>query len=140
MRLTPNAIRIGAAAFVALGCAATLCGDTPAPTKEKPNASAKQFADQVRPFLVRHCMECHGGKEKPKGDFRLDDLTEDFDNPIQRDRWLAVLKRVQAGEMPPKAKPRPPEKESQALVSWVRGQADAASARRAAAGRVVLRR
>src|SRR5439155_6373085 len=48
---------------------------------------------------------------------------------------------VRAGEMPPKAKPRPPEQDVQALTDWIRGRAEAAeAARRATQGRVVLRR
>ena len=43
--------------------------------------------------------------------------------------------------MPPKAKPRPPEKDVRALADWIDAQAEAAdAARRAAEGRVVLRR
>src|SRR5207237_6855700 len=52
-----------------------------------------------------------------------------------------VLKRVKAGEMPPKTKPRPPQKELLALSDWIGARAEAAvAARRAAEGRVVLRR
>src|SRR5437660_172954 len=68
------------------------------------------YKDQVRPFLARHCLECHGG-QKPKGDLRLDQLAADFAGAANREKWLAVLKRVKAGEMPPKSKPRPSEKE-----------------------------
>src|SRR5262245_8336837 len=74
--------------------------------------------DQVRTFLTNHCHECHSG-EKPKGDFSLDKLATDFENTSNKERWLAVLKRVQAGEMPPKAKPRPAEKDVQALAEWI---------------------
>src|SRR5205823_6453809 len=101
-----------------------------------PPTLAKQYDDQIRPFLARHCLECHSGA-KPKGDFRLDQLSSDFADPTSRERWLTVLKRVQAGEMPPKGKPRPTENEVRALADWVRGGVDAAEA---AEGRVVLRR
>jgi mono/diheme cytochrome c family protein len=100
---------------------------------------AKHDDGQVRPILARHCLECHG-VEKPKGDFRLDRLSPDFADAASRERWLAVLKRVQAGEMPPKAKPRPSEKELQDLSDWITGRAEAAEAARRAQGRVVLRR
>ncbi|HKB01510.1 MAG TPA: DUF1587 domain-containing protein, partial [Gemmataceae bacterium] len=102
-------------------------------------ASARQYDEQVRPFLVKHCQECHAG-EKPKGDFRLDRLTADFDAPAMRERWTTVLKRVQAGEMPPKGKPRPAEKDVRVLTEWVDAKANAAATRRAAEGRTVLRR
>ena len=42
--------------------------------------------------------------------------------------------------MPPKGKPRPPEKEVQALSDWIGGRAEAATHAKRAAGRVVLRR
>src|SRR2546423_1336815 len=80
--------------------------------------AARKPDDQLRAFLTRHCQECHSGK-KPKGNFSLDKLAPDFDNTANRERWLAVLKRVQAGEMPPKAKPRPAQKDVQALAQWI---------------------
>jgi hypothetical protein len=52
-----------------------------------------------------------------------------------------VLKRVEAGEMPPKDKPRPPKQDVAALSAWISGKLLAAEAQqRAAQGRVVLRR
>jgi mono/diheme cytochrome c family protein len=97
---------------------------------------AQNSDDPVRPFLTRHCLECHSGA-KPKGGFNLDKLAPNFDIAANRDRWLAVLKRVQAGEMPPKAKPRPSEKDVQGLAAWIVAKA---GAERLAHGRTVLRR
>jgi hypothetical protein len=114
----------------------------PADRKETPGGEspdARQYDDQIRPFLVKHCQACHAG-EKPKGAFRLDKLAPDFDGQANRERWLAVSKRLKAGEMPPKSKPRPPEQEVQALCDWIGARADAAAARRAAEGRAVVRR
>jgi hypothetical protein len=99
----------------------------------------EQYDARVRPFLARHCLECHSG-EKPEGELRLDRLAPDFDDPDTRAHWLTVVKRLKAGEMPPEKKPRPPEKEVAALSDWVSGGVAAAAARRAAEGRVVLRR
>src|ERR1700687_5740657 len=84
---------------------------------EPPPHVAQKPADPFRTVLTTHCQECHSG-EKPKGDFSLDKLAPDFDNAANRERWLTVLKRVQAGEMPPKARPRPAEKDVQALAGW----------------------
>ncbi len=103
-------------------------------------ADSKQYDEQVRPFLVRHCLECHG-MEKPKGNLRLDRLSEDFAIEANREQWLSVLKRIKAGEMPPKEKSRPPEKDVQALTDWLEVRVAASdAAARAAQGRVVLRR
>ncbi len=102
-------------------------------------ASASQYERHVRPFLARHCLGCHG-PEKPKGDLRLDQLAPDFAVDANRERWQTVLKRLKAGEMPPKSKPRPPEQEVRALSNWISGRVQAAEAARRTQGRVVLRR
>ncbi len=100
------------------------------------SAAARQddpaYRDAVRPFLTRHCQECHSG-EKPKGHFRLDDLA----GSRAEEKWQTVLQQLQSGEMPPKKKPRPPEQEVRATVEWITAKA---AARRRAQGRVVLRR
>jgi mono/diheme cytochrome c family protein len=102
-------------------------------------ASPKRYEEQVRPFLAKHCLECHG-VEKAKGELRLDQLVPDFDTAASRERWLTVLKRLKAGEMPPKAKPRPEDKHVQAVAAWISESAATAEAARRAQGRVVLRR
>ena len=43
-------------------------------------------------FLAQHCKACHAG-EKPRGNFRLDSLTQDFNNKANRERWLTVSAR-----------------------------------------------
>ena len=79
--------------------------------------------------------------DKPKGKFRLDNLTTDFADAGTRAHWTAVIERLNAGEMPPKGKPRPPAPDVQALTGWLAfGVAAADQAERAAQGRVILRR
>ncbi len=103
-------------------------------------ADAQLFDHQFRPLLVRHCVACHGGT-KPKGKLRLDNLTTDFVDAATRAHWTAVIERLKAGEMPPKGKPRPPVQDIQVFTGWLTPRvAAAASAARAASGRVVLRR
>ena len=52
-----------------------------------------------------------------------------------------MIERLEAGEMPPKGKPRPPVQDVQALTGWLAPRVAAADvAARAAQGRVVLRR
>ena len=51
------------------------------------------------------------------------------------------MEQLKSGDMPPKDQPRPPAKEVQIAVDWIGARAGAAEmARRAAEGRVVLRR
>ena len=100
----------------------------------------KTFEDQFRPLLTQHCVECHRG-DKPKGNLRLDNLKLDFADAAARKHWTTVVERLRAGEMPPKTKPRPPEKEVQTLIDWLAPRvADADAAARATQGRVILRR
>jgi mono/diheme cytochrome c family protein len=104
------------------------------------SASAGQQTEPFRPFLERHCVECHGPKTA-KGDLRLDQITPDFADKTSRERWQSVLERLEAGEMPPKKQPRPPESEVQGLTQWITTQVSAGNvARRATQGRVVMRR
>lgn len=92
--------------------------------------------DAHRAFFDAHCTKCHSG-DKPKGDWRIDDLGADLANKSSRERWQSVLEKLESGEMPPESKPRPPEKEVRALTEWITAQV---AERRAAEGRVVLRR
>jgi hypothetical protein len=71
---------------------------------------------------------------------RLDRLSPDFADESNREKWLNVLKRVQAGEMPPESKPRPSPKDILQLSDWITAQAEAAGAAGRAQGRVALRR
>jgi mono/diheme cytochrome c family protein len=123
------------AVLVVLGAA-----EAPAQSSSKASPADRHYEDQVRPFFVRHCFECHGG-EKPKGDFRIDQLAPDFASDEGRERWQTVRERVEAGKMPPKSKPRPNHDEVLALTAWIGGMVEAAeAAERTTQGRVVLRR
>lgn len=103
-------------------------------------AEPTPYDEHVRPLLDRHCVACHG-PEKPKGGLRLDTLSPDFSDKVSRDRWLGVLKRVAAGEMPPAGKARPSDKETSTLTTWITGRAEAFElARRKVEGRVASRR
>jgi hypothetical protein len=100
----------------------------------EPEAAA--VGDPAKTFFTAHCRTCHAGKE-PKGDFDLQVLTTDFLDGANRERWLTVLERIQAGTMPPKEKSRPAAREVEVVAEWISRQARAAQA---AEGRVALRR
>ncbi len=123
----------------AMGCLAILVA-VPRLVFADPVTSTKHDDEQLRPFLKQYCTECHAG-DKPKGKFSVDELSADFGQEPVRQRWLAVRKRMLAGEMPPKSKPRPTDAEIKHVSEWIRLGADqAVTAQRAAQGRVVLRR
>lgn len=103
-------------------------------------ASAQPSNDPTRALFTQHCQKCHSGT-KPKGDFQIESLSQDFSDRRNREQWLGVLEQLKTGEMPPKDKPRPSAQEIQAAITWINGRAAAAeTAWRAAEGRVVLRR
>jgi hypothetical protein len=103
--------------------------------------AAPLYEERIRPFLDAHCRDCHGA-EKPKGEFRLDQLDPSFAAKAGEERWKTVLEQIRSGAMPPpKKKARPPEEQVRAVTDWIGGRIAAAEAgRRASEGRVVLRR
>jgi len=103
-------------------------------------ADAQSAADPTHPFFAQHCQGCHAGA-KPKSDFRLESLTQDFADDANRKQWLKVFEQVKEGTMPPAEKPRPPAKDVQTLAAWIsRHVAAAEAAASASRGRVVMRR
>src|SRR5688500_14537067 len=88
-------------------------------------ADAKSMDNPSREFFGRHCQTCHAG-EKPKGDFRVDALSQDFAEKENREKWLNVAEQLKTGTMPPKGKPRPPADEAKILTDWIDGQVAAA--------------
>lgn len=104
------------------------------------SASGEPAKDPARKLFAEHCQKCHSGP-KHKGDFQIENLTEDHSERKNRELWLSVREQLESGEMPPKEKPRPPAHEVQTVIKWISERAGMAEvARRAAEGRVVLRR
>lgn len=134
--MLPRVVLVAAAVVVAQGRVSAT--DLPLSAENaKLTASTKE---ETYAFLNRHCLECHG-PQNPKGMFRVDKLSADFDDQPEGEKWQAVLKRVRASEMPPKEKPRPPEKDIAALAAWISARLEAVGPDpRATQGRAVLRR
>src|ERR1051326_8270866 len=88
----------------------------------------------LRPFLERHCFECHGADAKKKA-LRLDTPGIDVATCIK------VYDRVASGEMPPPKQARPPKNEIAAFLSRLSEPLTRASfAKREGQGRAVYRR
>ena len=60
----------------------------------------------VKTFFSNHCYECHG-KEKQKGDKRLDKLSLRIDNSSTAQQWQDILDILNTGDMPPKKATQP---------------------------------
>src|SRR5947209_5997275 len=70
----------------------------------------------LRDFLDAYCVSCHNAETK-KGGLDLEKLSADFQEPAAFASWVKVYERVQAGEMPPKARPKRPDKaEAEAIL------------------------
>ncbi len=72
-----------------------------------PAVAATTSPPHPHPFLVEHCVGCHGA-EKQKGDFRIDtQLSLAFTNRLTADRWKEVLNALNGHGMPPPKEPQP---------------------------------
>lgn len=91
-------------------------------------------------FTRDHCVGCHGS-DVQRAKLRLDTLPLELADKDTAAAWVKVFDRVSRGEMPPKGRERPPEKETQfvlsALKKWLH---EASRAQQQIDGRVVLRR
>jgi mono/diheme cytochrome c family protein len=109
-------------------------------SQDRAAADDKIHEATVRPFLAKHCLECHGPKGGKKR-LRLDLLPADFTAKESLARWQEVLDKLQGDDMPPPDKPRPAQADTKAVVNWIQSAvlaADVAAQKRD--GRVVLRR
>lgn len=87
-----------------------------------------------------HCIDCHSG-EKPDGGLDLANLGSDLNDRAIEARWVRIVDRVAAGEMPPRDDSQLPERERHDFVTqagdWLRGQL---RDRQQSVGRVQARR
>lgn len=79
----------------------------------------ERFANEVKPFLDRYCISCHGAT-KPKADLNLtNDKTVEAIARNEK-QWELVVERLHAGDMPPEeAKKKPTPEERAAIAAWL---------------------
>ena len=83
--------------------------------------SANEFSDTVKPFVATYCTGCHGSKVQ-KGDRRFDTLSMSVADMAQKETaimWQDMLDKLNLGEMTPKRKRQPSEKEVRAVVGQI---------------------
>ena len=101
---------------------------------------APDFAKGGIPFLKKHCVECHSGKQ-PKAELALDVFPDSLSIVKQRKVWDNVLRMIATGDMPPKAKPRPTVAEAEQFTDHVKAVFDHADRHaKPDPGRVTMRR
>jgi hypothetical protein len=71
-------------------------------------------------FIEKHCLECHDS-DSEKGGLDLSVLKFEPQSRENFSRWVKVVDRVSAGEMPPKKKERPRPKELATFTNALSG-------------------
>ena len=79
-------------------------------------AHASDFLTDVKPFVDKHCVECHAGKEA-RGQLDLKAVAQGDAAKSYR-AWEAVAERLLSREMPPEDKDQPTEVERQRFLDW----------------------
>lgn len=97
---------------IALSLAGTLCAA---------DATLADFDSAVKPVLSKTCALCHNDKMS-SGGLNVKAFLQPDSFIAYRDGWEAIVQKLQAGEMPPKGIPRPPEAQMQALIHYAEGE------------------
>ena len=85
-------------------------------------ADSAGFATTAVPFLKTHCDRCHG-QEVQEADFRVDtQLTADFSDRANRQRWAEVVDAINSHSMPPSTEPQPAAADTARVVDWATAQ------------------
>lgn len=79
----------------------------------------RDFSEFARPFLVRHCVDCHGRSE-PQGNLSLHDLGAV--DEVNAAVWKSVWAQVALKEMPPRDAEQPAVVERLQFTDWVVGE------------------
>jgi hypothetical protein len=77
----------------------------------------REFTRSIQPFLKTYCLTCHGSQQ-PAAQLDLSGFTTMAALMQDGRRWLQMLERLEAGEMPPKGAPHPASEERRAAVNW----------------------
>jgi hypothetical protein len=103
-------------------------------------ASAESsFHKEIKPLLEKYCWDCHGDGVD-KGKVAFDSFKSDQEILDKKELWLAVLKNVRGGIMPPAKKDKPSEAEIQKLGNWIKHGVFAIDPQNPDPGRVTIRR
>ena len=67
---------------------------------------SKTFESAVRPILQKSCEPCHNPIEG-SGGLNVKEFENQETLTSRREVWLRIMKRMKAGEMPPRRAPQP---------------------------------
>ncbi len=72
-------------------------------------------------FVSKHCVECHDSASK-QGGLDLTSLKVELANTENFAKWVKIHDRIESGEMPPKAQPRPPVADKEAVTRSLKAE------------------
>lgn len=78
---------------------------------------ARSYDRDVRPFLQKFCIECHGGK-KVKGKVDFTQMKTDADLAAAFETWETAIDLLKEGEMPPDAAKQPSAADLSVVYEW----------------------
>lgn len=111
--------RLPVLCLLALGVLTLLCAaDEPAATE---TAGTAVFTNSVQPFFAKNCNGCHNAKLKTGG-LNLEQYADTTPAARNREDFEKVLRKLQAGEMPPKDLARPSEAELNVVTKWIQAR------------------
>ena len=93
----------------------------------------------LKPFVSKHCSGCHNPSMQ-SGGLDLELIANSSSVPDNRETYEKVLRRLRAGEMPPKGSPRPPDEELRSVTGWIEDELNKINADARPVARVLARR
>ena len=84
---------------------------------------AATFTKSVQPFFARNCYACHNSKLSTSG-LNLEVYSSASSLSQDRSESEKILKKLRAGEMPPRTSPRPNEAELKLVTNWIELELD----------------
>ena len=105
-----------------------------------PCVQASTFDREVKPFLTRHCLQCHNANLRT-AEINLGDFDPEHPVRNQQDLWQAVLRELRGGRMPPPGNPRPTVEQLRRVDRWIEARLEEEAASISPSpGRVTARR
>ena len=104
-----------------------------------PPTPGARYHKEIKPVLEKFCFDCHADGAN-KGNMSLDEFKDDDDMLAHKGQWLAIMKNVRAGVMPPPGKPRPTEAQQKQLAAWIKQGAFGIDPKNPDPGRVTIHR
>ena len=84
-------------------------------------ANMAAYEKDVRTFLEKHCIACHGPKQL-EADLSLDLLDPDMKESTSGARWAVVRQMIEEDKMPPEDEARPAKAASEKVLAWIKAE------------------